>query len=429
MIELLLCCILLSLILSGTLVVSFFILTILSVSFINLMINFEQVYYFASYYDSFNCLLIFLSLILILYCLWLRPQDIGVELVMLRLGLINCIYFTTTNILLFFIFFELSLLPFLWLIMLRGTEPERLQGLIYIAMYTLTASTPFLLIIIYLMINNFSSCTPLLGNIYRTRLWFVGLVIIPFLVKLPIFGLHRWLPLAHVFSPVVGSIFLAGVILKVGVWGLHIVRMHIIATNLFLLWLIGCIALAGGILTVLTGVTQTDLKRVVAYSSITHMSCIVILITIGGLHSVFAYVCICISHGLVRPILFRLVDAITIRSGRRSINYNQGLKAKLIVLSWVWFVTLALNAGMPPRVNFFGEFTVISVLYFSTPLVLLIFLLSFVGRGIYNSWLWCTLYTKQATSYTKMNFGHHIDYWILFLNFFLVVTSTIIFAK
>ena len=139
-------------------------------------------------------------------------------------------------------------------------------------------------------------------------------------------------------------------------------------------------AIVGGFFSALSGIRQNDIKRVVAFSSITHISCICFLVLMSDKLSNFATISILISHGMVRPILFRLVDVLSSRTGTRSISYNLGIKEKIINLSILWLLTLALNSGFPPRVNFIGEIASFAVIYnlapFSLPLIFLVFVVS-----------------------------------------------------
>ena len=319
---------------------------------------------------------------------------------------------------------------FFFLILLRADEPERVSGILYIALYTLTASVPFFLFILNLVTNNntfFISNLQIIGaGSFYISVIFIWL---PFLVKLPVFGVHRWLPIAHVYSPVVGSIILAGVMLKVGAYGLHLIRQILILPSNPLVWIISSMALLGGRYAAASGLIQRDIKAIVAFSSITHISVICLLILRADKLRYFALVCICISHGIVRPLLFRLVDAIATRTGTRNLNYNISIKEKLIIISWFFFIALALNLGFPPRINFIGEATVFIIILNFSPVSLIGLLLLFLIRGIYRAWLWCTSNSYSTRSKITPILAHHSDYFILFQNLFLVVTSSILFAN
>jgi NADH-ubiquinone oxidoreductase chain 4 len=185
--------------------------------------------------------------------------------------------FSSVNYLVFYFIFEASLIPTLLIIMGWGLQPERLQAGVYFLFYTLRVSLPLLLAIVYILGSNknLDYFYPL--NSYSGGLGFILCLILSgaFLVKLPIFITHLWLPRAHVEAPVAGSMILAGVLLKLGGYGLFrvlsICRIGVVTLRSFLLGL----RLFGIIYVGLMCCRLNDFKALVAYSSVAHMALVV----------------------------------------------------------------------------------------------------------------------------------------------------------
>lgn len=264
-----------------------------------IIISRGKIYFFNNYYLFFNFILFVLLVSLILA-------------------------FSSINIFLFYLFFELRLIPTLFLILGWGYQPERLQAGYYIFFYTLIASLPLLVSFFYIKDNFFTiNFIFILENIFFDY-YFILFVLLVFLVKIPIFGLHLWLPKAHVEAPVSGSIILAGVILKLGGYGMiRLISMFSLFFSFFRIFI--RISLMGGVIVSLICFRQSDIKSLVAYSSVAHMGFV-----IGGLFTLNIWglsgsILIIVAHGLCSSGLFCLVNLNYERLLSRRFYVNKGM--------------------------------------------------------------------------------------------------------
>lgn len=309
--------------------------------------------------------------------------------------------FSCINLFLFYVFFERSLIPTLFLILGWGYQPERLQAGLYLLFYTLFASLPLLIALFYI-INNFYSLNFLFIKEFRVENFLLYLFLVfAFLVKMPIFMVHLWLPKAHVEAPVSGSIILAGVLLKLGGYGL--IRIFVVVINVSLKWNIFWVVLrlVGGFLVSLICLRQIDLKSLVAYSSVAHMS-----LVIGGLIVLlrwgwgFSY-SLMIAHGLCSSGLFYLVNLTYERLGRRSLLINKGILSFMPRVALWWFLLCSRNMAAPPSLNLMGEIGLINrVLGWSQISIILLIFVSFFSAAY-------SLYLYSFSQHGKFNNGNY----------------------
>nr|YP_010577125.1 NADH dehydrogenase subunit 4 [Striatobalanus tenuis]UZN92571.1 NADH dehydrogenase subunit 4 [Striatobalanus tenuis] len=330
--------------------------------------------------------------------------------------------FSSSDLLSFYIFFEGSLIPIYLLIVGWGYQPERLQAGIYLLLYTIFASLPLLISIFFTgkLLGGYSfsllSSDFLIPN--WISFWFF-FSIFAFLVKLPAFYVHLWLPKAHVEAPVAGSMMLAGVLLKLGCYGMMRFMMFFEGKVEFMSSILVSLGLIGGLFVSFICLRQVDLKALIAYSSVSHMG-----LALGGLGSwgLWGYSsCLytCVAHGLCSSGLFFLSGVIYERSGSRSMMINKGLLEMMPSMSFWWFMYCIGNMAAPVVLNLVGELGLLgSILSFSFFSMILLMLFSFMG-ACYSLYLFsCTQHGSYYSGIRSLSDGMVREYLVLFLHFF-----------
>nr|YP_010585869.1 NADH dehydrogenase subunit 4 [Choristoneura metasequoiacola]UZY20652.1 NADH dehydrogenase subunit 4 [Choristoneura metasequoiacola] len=290
--------------------------------------------------------------------------------------------FSVMNLFMFYLFFEGSLIPTLLLIMGWGYQPERIQAGLYLLFYTLFASLPLLLGIFYIF-NEMNYIMMYFFKFMNLNLYLLYFsMIMAFLVKMPMYFVHLWLPKAHVEAPVSGSMILAGIMLKLGGYGLLRVMVFLqqVGLKFNFIWVI--ISLLGGFYVSLNCFCQVDIKSLIAYSSVAHMS-----LVIGGIMTMSywgfmgSYV-LMIGHGLCSSGMFCLANINYERLHSRSLFINKGMMNFMPSMSLWWFLLMSSNMAAPPSLNLMGEIMLINSLmswcWFS---MIFLMLISFFSAG------------------------------------------------
>nr|ANW84183.1 NADH dehydrogenase subunit 4 [Machlolophus spilonotus] len=277
--------------------------------------------------------------------------------------------FSASELMLFYIAFEATLIPTLILITRWGSQPERLNAGIYLLFYTLASSLPLLIAILHLHNQIGTLYFPLLKLSHHptTDSW-ASLasslaLLLAFMVKAPLYGLHLWLPKAHVEAPIAGSMLLAALLLKLGGYGIMRVTLliNLSSSNLHYPFII--LALWGALMTSAICLRQIDLKSLIAYSSVSHMGLVVASTMIQTQWAFSGAMILMISHGLTSSMLFCLANTNYERTHSRILLLTRGLQPLLPLMAIWWLLANLANMAIPPTTNLMAELTIIITLF------------------------------------------------------------------
>nr|YP_010956701.1 NADH dehydrogenase subunit 4 [Gymnothorax kolpos]WMY89794.1 NADH dehydrogenase subunit 4 [Gymnothorax kolpos] len=276
--------------------------------------------------------------------------------------------FGATEIIMFYVMFEATLIPTLIIITRWGNQAERLNAGTYFLFYTLAGSLPLLVALLILQkevgsLSMFIVPHANKGMIsWGDKIWWVG-CLLAFLVKMPLYGVHLWLPKAHVEAPIAGSMVLAAVLLKLGGYGMMRIMVTLTPLTKELAYPFIILALWGIIMTGSICMRQTDLKSMIAYSSVSHMGLVAAGILIQTPWGFTGAIILMIAHGLVSSALFCLANTNYERTHSRTLLLARGLQMLLPLMATWWFISSLANLALPPLPNLMGELMIITSMF------------------------------------------------------------------
>ena len=335
--------------------------------------------------------------------------------------------FVILDLIWFFIFFESVLIPMYFLIGGTGSGKFefRVEAAYRLFLYTLTGSVLMLIaiIIIYLEIGSTNlHILQLTGRISpEIQNIIFPLIFIAFAVKVPMVPIHLWLPKAHVEAPTCGSVILAALLLKLGGYG-FIRWLFIICPIATINYgpMVMIMSVIGIIYSSLTTLRQTDLKKIIAYSSISHMSYIVYGLFSLNQMAVEGAIYQMISHGIISAGLFSIIGNLYNRYGTRILKYYRGLSGPMPIFSIIFFLYTLANISVPLTSSFVGEFLIMAGSFEVAPLITIIACVSVLFGTSYGIWMYNRIcfgtispYIDNYRDLTRSEFYAHVPLILL----------------
>ena len=333
---------------------------------------------------------------------------------LIELLLIN--FFLVTNLIKFYIYFEAILIPMFLIILIWGSLKRKIHASYMFFFFTLLGSLFMLMGIlwIYLYIGEVNIHIlqyNLLSEKTQLILW--CLFFIGFAVKVPIYPVHTWLPEAHVEAPTGGSIILAGVLLKLGLYGiLRILLVLFPIANIYYSPLVITLSFISVIFISIIILQQIDLKKIIAYSSIAHMNLAVLGLFSNNIYGIEGAIYTMLSHGLISSMLFYCIGVLYDRYGERNLLYYSNITQIMPLFSFFFFMAIVANMGIPGTSSFVGEFLLLLGISYKSVLLLIIISFSLFLATVYNIWLYnrmCfgvmkKIYIKKYKDLTRLEF-------------------------
>lgn len=314
--------------------------------------------------------------------------------------------FFARDMLLFYVFWEAMLIPMYFIIGIWGGK-RRIYAAVKFFIFTMVGSVFMLVGILYLYFQAGSMDLAAFMQVpleHNTQLWLFAAFFLAFAIKVPVFPLHTWLPDAHVEAPTAGSVVLAGVLLKMGTYGMLRFAMPLFPEGVtFFAPAISILAVIGIIYGALVAMVQPDVKKLVAYSSVSHLGFVVLglfsLTSLGIAGGIFTM----LAHGLSTGALFLLVGVIYERRHTREISDFGGLAHQMPIYATFFMIATLASIGLPGMAGFIGEFMILfgtfgSATLASAKLMAILAATGVVLGAIYMLWMYQRVFLGKLSN-------------------------------
>ncbi len=328
-------------------------------------------------------------------------KSLHITFLLLTTGMIGT--FVSLDLFFFYVFWEITLIPMYFIIGVWG-GPRRIYAAVKFFLFTMVGSVLMLVAILYLAwfhheqtglwsyaYQDLLQTAPLLatsGGPFAPGLLVFAAFALAFAIKVPIFPFHTWLPDAHVEAPTTGSVFLAGVLLKMGTYGLLRFNRAMLpdAWNFFVPFMV-VLAVVGIIYGALVALVQTDVKKLVAYSSVSHMGFILLGLAGGTQASTQGAILQMVNHGLTTGALFLLVGMIYERTYSREIGDFGGIARLMPIYTGIFILVTLGSIGLPGLNGFVGEFLILAGSWSNFPAAVAVAGVGMILGAVYMLWM------------------------------------------
>jgi NADH-quinone oxidoreductase subunit M len=333
-----------------------------------------------------------------------KVKEFTIVMLLLETGMLGV--FVALDLFLFFIFWEAMLIPMYFLIGIWGGE-RRIYATLKFVLYTMAGSAVMLvgiLVLYFLNAQHTGAWSFYLFDLYRLPLterqqwWLFGAFFLSFAIKVPLFPFHTWLPDAHVEAPTAGSVILAGVLLKMGTYGFIRFCLPLFpqASLSYAPW-ISVLAVIGIIYGALVAMVQPDVKKLVAYSSVSHLGFVMLGIFSGTMAGLQGSIIQMVNHGLSTGALFLLVGMIYDRRHTRLIADYGGLWQRVPIFAAFFLIVMFSSIGLPGLNGFVGEFLILLGTFETSRLAAVLAALGIILGAVYMLWMYQRVMFGETT--------------------------------
>nr|YP_009114056.1 NADH dehydrogenase subunit 4 [Ahnfeltia plicata]AHB62119.1 NADH dehydrogenase subunit 4 [Ahnfeltia plicata]UAT98006.1 NADH dehydrogenase subunit 4 [Ahnfeltia plicata] len=382
-------------------------------------------FYYTIGIDGISLFFILLTAFLIVVCILVSWGSIQIHvkeylICFLLLEFLLIQVFCVLDLFLFYIYFESVLIPMFLIIGIWGSRERKIRAAYQFFLYTLVGS---LLMLVALLLIYFQTGTTDLQILWNTEftesrqilLWLAFFA--SFAVKIPMIPFHIWLPEAHAEAPTAGSVILAGILLKMGGYGFlrFSLPMFPMAT-IYFTPLVYTLSLIAAIYASLTTLRQVDLKKIIAYSSVSHMGFVTIGIFTLNTQGVEGSILLMLSHGLVSSALFLCVGVLYDRHKTRIVKYYSGLSQVMPMFTVFFLFFTFANMGFPGTSSFIGEILVLIGAFQVNTLLTFFTAISMILGAAYSIWLFnrVSFGLLKLQYYSSFQDISRREFWILF---------------